>query len=312
MKRSTASSVKGARGRDEECRAQHRLVHAQGVAQRMKDVAVGQARGVGLEGVQLPADFPGEEGRVARIHDREVPGQRPGEQDGQDRVEPQGPERRDHGAYANTPCWPGPPPGCELVRAASRSGKPPVLPIELAQGPSSRRAEGLRPLSGHGADCAGESLPGGESRVVHDDAELLRRAWLLLRAYRAAARGYGTSLLFLLRRGLGLVRRRGFRLREALREGLLDPSLPEGVLAACIGKTALISLQKSVNPPQRECLTEDKSLFYPYCSGLGLPVPALYAVLGRQGRIHPVRPRARRPRGVGGVPVGRRSPSIWS
>jgi hypothetical protein len=116
---------------------------------------------------------------------------------------------------------------------------------------------------------------------------LLRRGWLLLRTYRAAARGYGTSLLFLLRRGLPLVRRRGFRLREVLREGLLDPALPEGVLAACIGKTALVSLQKSVNPPQRECLTEDKSLFYPYCSGLGLPVPALYAVLGRQGGYTP-------------------------
>jgi hypothetical protein len=83
------------------------------------------------------------------------------------------------------------------------------------------------------------------------------------------------------------MRRRGFRLREALREGLLDPALPEEVLAACIGKNALLSLQRSVNPPQRECLTEDKSLFYPYCSGLGLPVPALYAVLGRQGGYTP-------------------------
>ena len=116
---------------------------------------------------------------------------------------------------------------------------------------------------------------------------LLSRAWTLWGDFRAAARIYGTSLPSMLSLGLPLVRRRGFRLREALREGLLDPSLPEGVRAACIGKTALLSLQRSVNPPQRECLTEDKSLFYPYCSGLGLPVPALYAVLGRQGGYAP-------------------------
>lgn len=115
----------------------------------------------------------------------------------------------------------------------------------------------------------------------------LSRAWNLVGDLSAAARSYETSLPSLLRRGLPLMRRRGFRLREALRQGLLDPSLPEEARAACIGKTALISLQKSVNPPQRECLTEDKSLFYPYCSGLGLPVPALYAVLGRQGGYAP-------------------------
>ena len=71
--------------------------------------------------------------------------------------------------------------------------------------------------------------------------------------------------------------------------GLLDLAVPEEAQAACIGTAGLRSLQERVNTPQRECLSEDKSLFYPYCSGLGLPVPALYAVLGQQAGYTPSR-----------------------
>jgi hypothetical protein len=112
---------------------------------------------------------------------------------------------------------------------------------------------------------------------------VLRRGLRLLADYRAAAQVYGTSLPALLRQTAHLALRRGLGWREALSEGLLDPALPEGARAACIGKARLLALQSRVNPPARECVTEDKSLFYPYCLGLGLPVPALFAVLGRHG-----------------------------
>jgi hypothetical protein len=110
----------------------------------------------------------------------------------------------------------------------------------------------------------------------------LSRPWRLLGDYRRAARNYGASLSSVLRRGARLVLRQGFRFREALAEGLLDPASPPGALDAAIGKEGLIALQKRVNAPERECVTEDKALFYPYCKGLGLPAPELYAVFGRR------------------------------
>jgi hypothetical protein len=112
---------------------------------------------------------------------------------------------------------------------------------------------------------------------------ILGRAWRLLGDYRRAARGYRTSVPLMLWRAAFLVRRRGFTFREALQEGLLDPSIPPPLVAAAIGEERLRALQAHVNPPERECLTEDKAVFYPYCEGLGLPVPRVYAVFGQQG-----------------------------
>jgi len=84
-------------------------------------------------------------------------------------------------------------------------------------------------------------------------------------------------------RAARLWRRRGFGFREALNEGLLDPSVPPEILAAAIGEDGMRALQEKVNTRERESLTEDKTVFYAYCDGLGLPVPKVHAVFGRQG-----------------------------
>lgn len=97
----------------------------------------------------------------------------------------------------------------------------------------------------------------------------------------AAVRFYRTDWITLLRR-LALLRSRGgFRPREALQDGLLDPRLSESALAATISKAALVRLQARVNPDRFDCLTEDKAIFYAYCQGLGLPVPRLLGVASR-------------------------------
>lgn len=97
----------------------------------------------------------------------------------------------------------------------------------------------------------------------------------------AAVRLYGTDWITLLRRLARLRSRGGFRPREALQDGLLDPRLSESALAATISKAALVRLQKRVNPDRLDCLTEDKAIFYAYCQGLGLPVPRLLGVAAR-------------------------------
>jgi len=97
----------------------------------------------------------------------------------------------------------------------------------------------------------------------------------------AAVRFYGTDWITLLRRVVRLGFRGGFRPREALQDGLLDPRLSESALAATISKAALVRLQARVNPDRLDCLTEDKAIFYAYCQGLGLPVPRLLGVASR-------------------------------
>ncbi len=97
----------------------------------------------------------------------------------------------------------------------------------------------------------------------------------------AAARFYRIGGITLLRRLAWLRAHGGFRVREALQDGLLDPRLPLSALAATISKATLVRLQTRVNPDRFDCLTEDKALFYAYGQGLGLPVPRLLGVVAR-------------------------------
>jgi hypothetical protein len=99
----------------------------------------------------------------------------------------------------------------------------------------------------------------------------------LLLDYRSAARHYGVSVTSMVRRAARL-QREGFEPRDALQWGLLDTRLPDAALAGCISKRRLIAMQRRLNPRSLMSLTEDKSIFYAYCHGVGLPAPRLYAV----------------------------------
>lgn len=100
---------------------------------------------------------------------------------------------------------------------------------------------------------------------------------------RTAAQRYGTSRLALLRRLAAIYWQRGIRPVEAIEAGLGAPSITKEVLAGCFAKDKLMALQDRLNPRELLCLTEDKAIFSPLCSGLGVPVPALFAVVGRDG-----------------------------
>jgi hypothetical protein len=60
--------------------------------------------------------------------------------------------------------------------------------------------------------------------------------------------------------------------------GLADPRMPESELAKYVSKRRLNTLQTQHNPRSYTCLTEDKSIFYPFCTASGIPVPKLYAI----------------------------------
>lgn len=103
------------------------------------------------------------------------------------------------------------------------------------------------------------------------------------RRCRVAAGRYGVSRGAIALRLLELYRSHGFRPGEALDCGLADPSVTDGLLAGCFTKAELMELQDRINPRELASVTEDKAIFYPFCEALGIPIPATYGVVARQG-----------------------------
>ncbi len=126
--------------------------------------------------------------------------------------------------------------------------------------------------------------------VGHD----LRWRWKLARlAHREslkAATGGPGDYLGLLRASYALYARHGFLPDEAARLGLLRR--PEGVERRYVSKSRLVARQRALNDPSFQELTEDKALFYAYCTRSGLPVPRFLAVFleGASGVAWPDRP----------------------
>jgi hypothetical protein len=110
-----------------------------------------------------------------------------------------------------------------------------------------------------------------------------------------ARRHYQVGRVALARHLFDLYRRTGLRPIEALEAGLGDPRLPEGVRAACFTQRELMALQDQLNPVKLTALTEDKSVFYPICDAMRIPVPVTYAVIARGGGwVGPMLPIASR------------------
>jgi putative polysaccharide biosynthesis protein len=105
----------------------------------------------------------------------------------------------------------------------------------------------------------------------------------LTRRLSAAASRSGLSRLAIAVRLIDVWRRTGIRPGEAASLGLGDPAISAESLSGCFSKRELLELQNALNPAELICLTEDKSLFYPFCQGLGIPVPATLAIVSRAG-----------------------------
>jgi hypothetical protein len=80
--------------------------------------------------------------------------------------------------------------------------------------------------------------------------------------------------------------RRGFTPNESLQLGLLEPDFDKNNLRKFVSKREMLQIQKTLNPVSMEPLTEDKSIFYKYCTAAGIPVPQLYAVFFRHTAGH--------------------------
>ena len=105
----------------------------------------------------------------------------------------------------------------------------------------------------------------------------------LARAARAAARAHGAHPLAVVRRARRLRRRSGFEYGEALRMGLLDPAVPWDVCEGHVSRHVNMAAQRRLNGADMPPLSDDKLLFDVRCRALGLPVPALLAVIDRNG-----------------------------
>lgn len=70
---------------------------------------------------------------------------------------------------------------------------------------------------------------------------------------------------------------------EVAATGLLDPSVPRSALDDVCSRKRIRPLQTRLNPQELWPLTENKAVFHHVCAAAGLPVPALYAVVARDG-----------------------------
>jgi len=101
----------------------------------------------------------------------------------------------------------------------------------------------------------------------------------VLRELNCAAAKHEASTLALVPAFLQLCLRQAFSPKEIFRFDLLfsDRSREKGHIA--ISKERSLSILAGLNPPGHACLTEDKIVFYRYCTGLGLPIPELLATI---------------------------------
>lgn len=100
-------------------------------------------------------------------------------------------------------------------------------------------------------------------------------------ASRAAARTGAQGYFEALRTTYRLHRRHGFQPDEAARLGLV--ASPADAERRFISKSRLVARQRVLNPPSFQELTEDKALFYTFCTRAGLPVPPLLGILLTDG-----------------------------
>ncbi len=113
--------------------------------------------------------------------------------------------------------------------------------------------------------------PKDACRLLTSTARVCRKVVPLL------SRDYARIFL----RTLVLNRREFYTPEEAYRLGLLDPDFPESELCKYISRRKMLKIERLLNPPTWESVTDDKGIFYRYCNALGIPVPKLCALFFR-------------------------------
>ncbi|HWH14167.1 MAG TPA: sugar-transfer associated ATP-grasp domain-containing protein [Miltoncostaeaceae bacterium] len=118
-------------------------------------------------------------------------------------------------------------------------------------------------------------------RLLRPAVRALRYAQSAGGVAATAARVYGVPRRAALRRARHLRASYGFAIDEALQFGLLDPASP--AVPPYLSKRETLDLQRRLNPPALEPLTENKAVFAEACAVRGVPVAATLALLSRTG-----------------------------
>ena len=130
----------------------------------------------------------------------------------------------------------------------------------------------------------GAAAAGAPSRsvgeLIRPAASLARNIVPYLRVSSAAARAHGAGRLASIRR-MQLLRAQGYLFDEALRDGMLDPAIPDAALPGYAPRHQALIAQARVNSGAFESTTTEKAVFYRFCQALGLPTPELFAVVTR-------------------------------
>lgn len=113
-------------------------------------------------------------------------------------------------------------------------------------------------------------------------AALVRNAGPFWRVAGTAARAHGSGRVAAIRR-MQRLRRQGYLFDEALRDGMLDPAIPDAALAGYAPRHQALLAQARVNSSAFEATTTEKAVFYRHCAALGLPIPELFAIVTRRG-----------------------------
>ena len=100
-----------------------------------------------------------------------------------------------------------------------------------------------------------------------------------MRVIRAAQMRHGASYPRVLTRLFDVYAQRGYSLGEIVKLDLLDPARTRDWLDQTASKRQQLDLQRRLNPRNYWVLTEDKNVFYPFCAGSGLPVPAFFGTI---------------------------------
>jgi Sugar-transfer associated ATP-grasp len=115
----------------------------------------------------------------------------------------------------------------------------------------------------------------------------------IVRQVSKARRVYGAGWGTLMQRFAALYFSERYSPKEIFLWGLIDPAIREKELCDYVSKDKLLRLQRRINAGSAATMLEHKSVFYPYCMALGVPVPRLFAIVERdcawtaQGKILP-------------------------
>ena len=105
----------------------------------------------------------------------------------------------------------------------------------------------------------------------------------LRRVSAEAAARHGGGRLRAAHRARRLRMLRAFEYEEALAAGLLDPAVDELEALRYVSEHDTTRMLDRLNPAVLADVTAEKAIFYRHFTALGVPVPELYAIVGRAG-----------------------------